>query len=64
MDTIHCFGCRVDTTDVGPINQATLLNPPVIFVGTHKDKLQVYNIFKCFFFVNVKWHFIQIAFNS
>ncbi|CAG2226355.1 unnamed protein product [Mytilus edulis] len=40
MDTIHCYGCRVDTTEVGPINQATLLNPPVIFVGTHKDELQ------------------------
>ncbi|XP_071161708.1 uncharacterized protein [Mytilus edulis] len=40
MDTIHCYGCRADKRKVDPIKQDTLLNPPVIFVGTHTDELQ------------------------
>ncbi|VDI80190.1 Hypothetical predicted protein [Mytilus galloprovincialis] len=40
MDTIHCYGCRADKKELDAIQQDTLLNPPVIFIGTHKDELQ------------------------
>ncbi|XP_052106691.1 uncharacterized protein LOC127739139 [Mytilus californianus] len=43
METIHCYGCRADTQEVGPNTQDTPLNPPVIFVGTHTDELQNQN---------------------
>ncbi|XP_063438287.1 uncharacterized protein LOC134719214 [Mytilus trossulus] len=41
MDTIHCYGSINDKTEAVMLEGAhNLLDPPVIAIGTHKDKFQ------------------------
>ena len=43
MDTIHCYGSINDKTEAVLLEGAhNLLDPPVIAIGTHKDKFQVF----------------------
>ncbi|XP_076080554.1 uncharacterized protein LOC143051544 isoform X2 [Mytilus galloprovincialis] len=42
MDTIHCYGSINDKTEAVLLEGAhNLLDPPVIAIGTHKDKFQL-----------------------
>lgn len=44
MDTIHCYGRVADKNEGLLQSDGTdnLLDPPVIAIGTHKDKFQVF----------------------